>query len=440
VLKDHSAFTSLNDSLNITGNFDITDSQGLALVVTKYNCDVLFTKHTIKVNTIQEFTESPNLRFAFTHDVCSRIAQIISNRNNAFYSKLLGRTELGYEQDGWFGLIGMISGYWVRAFQPGSDKYKSLTISFKDLRESIDAVTPIGVTVENINGSERIRIESLDYFYRQETSIVLTESIYEESRKLDSKAYYSAINMGYSRGGDYEDSQGLDEPNTRTNWVTMIRAIAKTYKKIAKVRTDEYGLENLRRKPQSEFPDEDTRGDSDNWFLDLKRSNVAGFYEQNSWDDRLEELPTGIHSPETYRSMIFTPLQMFRRHAKWFMTGMETQRGRLITYANAIANSILRLKFIGESDYWKENQDINTNDLDLAVLTPWEIKFKYPTSPTLVQQLQGTTRVLVEGEYEEVSNLFFKIEFTTIEGEVKKGYIKNVKIRDEVEFTIIEAR
>lgn len=433
------AGSRITSDLNTSGveTFTVQQHEGLMLSVQFHGAiDITISKALLRVNEVAHFESSPNLAFAFYHDVWQRIIQILTGRNDAFYSKYFGRTELGYAQDGEGGLIGLMSGFWARAFDPQSEKYKSLTTSHKDLLESSDAVFNVGLGIEVVGFQERVRVEPIDYFYRERT-VIKFEIPVKEKRKVIANDFFSGLEFGYRRGGDYEDEQGLDEPNTRTNYVTPIRVSEKKYTKLARYRSDEYGMERLRRKPQEKFPNEDTRGDQDIWLLDLKRATTPSEYEQKIWSDRLQELPTGVHSPETYKAMFFTPLRMMFRHAKNFMVGIEPYRDRLITYANGVANVVLRTLFIGESKAYQENQDIDIADLDRTLLLPEEVTFKYPYSTDIIDAITGSTLDVVSGTEEMVPNYYFKCEFTNKYGELERGYIKNVKVRDEIEVTLV---
>lgn len=418
-------------------NFELEYNEGVACTFNfSGDAKAAFYNWDLKVNEVADIAPSNNLSFTFVHDTWSRIMQIITGRDNAFYSKYFGRKELGYKEDGEGGLIGLISGFWVRAFDPDSDKYKSLTTSHVETLESMDAVFNVGLGIEVVGFEERIRVEPVEYFYREETVIKLTGQIYDYKRKITPNDFYSGLEFGYRRGGDYEDEQGLDEPNTRSSSVTPIRKSNKKYKKLARFRSDEYGLERLRRKPQLNFPDEDTRGDSDIWLLDVKRGSVDGSFDQKIWSDRLSELPSGIFSPPTYKSAFFTPLRMLFRHAKTFMDGIEPYRDRLITYANGVANVVLKTKFIGENKAYQENEDIPVADLDRALFKPEEVTFKHAYSDDLFNLINGKTKTIVGGEVEEVSNLLFAMSFIDRVGKIESGYITNIKITEDIEFTV----
>jgi len=54
---------------------------------------------------------------------------------------------------------------------------------------------------------------------------------------------WMGVEFGNEQGGTYEEACGLDEPNTRSTYTTIINRVTQKYTKIAKYRTDTYGPE-----------------------------------------------------------------------------------------------------------------------------------------------------------------------------------------------------
>ena len=425
---------------------DVGFDEGIMLVLNPITDTMFrFHKHTLIVSEKTQYDSSPNLDCIFNHDLNSRLLYIISGRNNAYYSKYFGRTDLLdsngsqiYAEDGDGGLIGVMSGLWARAFDKSSVKYKSLTIAWKDLNNSNHAVFNTGIGIETVGLQERVREEDLKYFYQNEVAVRLPNQIKNVKRTVDKDLFFSGMTFGYDKAGDYEDSMGLDEPNTKTDYITPIRKSTKKYKKTSKVRTDEYGMELARRKPQLTYPDEDTRYDEGKWFLDLKRTDGLGYEQREGvstppdaeWD-RLQALPTGIHSPETYRSMHFTPLRMLLRHAWVFRSGMEKYLSKYIKYISAVSNSQMETWGINDAQPYKENADIKVGDVDRSRFLPEIVEFEHAVSDELMEWINGTTELEYGGEVENIPNMYFKFEYQNENGILERGYLLNLKPNKE---------
>src|SRR5690606_39103800 len=167
-----------------------------------------------------------------------------------------------------------------------------------------------------------VRCEDLKHFYRNEVIVDLEGEVTKYKKSIDKDLFFSGTTVGCDKGGDYENEIGLDEPNTKTSTVTPLRKTENKFQRISKIRSDDYGMEIIRRKPEALFPDEDTSQDEHNWFLDLKKTS-GDVLTQKRWYDRLISLPTGVLSPETYKGMLFTPYRILKRHGWVLRAGME---------------------------------------------------------------------------------------------------------------------
>lgn len=394
------------------------------------NWDLNFANSPRSFYTLNEtsfYEASPNLSFIFHHDLMQRLMYIITGKKDAFYSKYFGRTEKGYVQNGPGGLIGNISGFWLRAFDPISKRYKSLTTSIKDLIESDKAVFNIGVGIESNEFGERVRFEDLKYFYRNEVVVKFPLQVNNVVRKTDSSLFFSGLELGYELGGDYEDSNGLDECNTNVKWITPIRKSENKFVKKSKIRSDEYGSELTRRKPQSQFPDEDTNRDDNIWFLDLQETDGIG-YRQRKWNEgRLEEEPKGIFDPNSWHGAFFTPQQMLFRHAWIFRGGMEPYLNKYIKYGSSGGNKNVEIWIKDNPKKYKQSDDILTGDTERSRFLPELIECEHPIDDVLMDWILGTTEVMVEGQMEKVPNYYFKMQFINENGKTERGYLMSLK-------------
>src|SRR5690606_33482514 len=95
-----------------------------------------------------------NSKMILAHELGDRLAKIITNKEKAFYSEILGRTDIGYPNDGKAALTGFAHGMWIRGFDriPITDenKYKPFKTSLKDYMQSLSAIWNIGMGIEII--------------------------------------------------------------------------------------------------------------------------------------------------------------------------------------------------------------------------------------------------------------------------------------------------
>ena len=424
----------------------LNSNQGIMLCMRTYGGEdwnnygpgVFFKSSNLYINTTTFYENSNNLSCLFFHDAIDRLLYIMTGEKNKFYSKFFGRQSSGkYMQNGEAGLVALISGFWARAFDTNSDRYKSMQLSLKNAISSAQAVWNIGVGIETVNLKQRLRFEKLEYFYQQQIVIKLPNQLTNVVRTIDSNLFFSGTEIGFEYGGDYESEVGLDEPNTRTKTVTPIRKSDLKYSRISKIRGDDTGLELIRRKPQLLYPDEDTSQDEHNWWLDLKETYTG--LEQLTWEDVLQEEPNGVISPNNYKGMRLTPLRMLFRHGFVLRAGLEPYYNKFIKYASSKANTLLSMFFIGETKAYKENDDILVNDLDRARFLPDIIEGEHYIDDELMDIINGTTRIFYEGEWENIPNIYFKFQFINEKEEVETGYLLDLDIKDTCKFKFQKA-
>jgi len=324
-------------SINYDGFIDVEVGESLAIEAWQHvdfhndnNARLNITLSNIKGTLFIEedsFFDKSSSNAILIHELMDRSVTIATGQENAFYSDFLGRTDLGYSVDGPGSLMAATHGFWVRGFDkfpiPSEvpkieNLFKPLTTSFKDAVTSIDAIHNIGIGIETIGSRERIRLEPKSYFFNNNVTIRLPNQIKKAKRSVAVEYYYSKIEVGAEKGGNYEEANGLDEFNTKSTYTTVIDRVKGDYSKVSKYRTDSYGLEFARRKPKSENDTEDTPYDTDVFLLDLKRGPTVGVFEQRKWRDDFEKAPTGIFDPDSATNLRFSPFNCLIRHSWWF--------------------------------------------------------------------------------------------------------------------------
>jgi len=428
-------------SVNYSGIIDVEEGESLSInaqqhVDFKNNNNA---KLDIKLTNISgdlyveedSFYDKSQTNAILAHEFIDRLVTIGTNKEKAFYSEFLGRTDLGYTNDGPGAFTAVTHGFWVRGFDKlpiptlGPPKvenlFKPLTSSFKDAVSSIDAVWNVGIGIETIGRKERVRLEELAFFYNNNVTIRLPFQVKKVKRTVATEYYYSSLEFGSEKGGTYEEAMGLDEFNTKSNYTTIINRLKSTYSKITKYRFDSYGMEFARRKPKSLNDTEDTSYDNDVFMLDLKRGFTSVF-EQRKWQDDFEKEPTGIFSPDTVTNLRFSPFNILLRHSWWFGGGFKKYATDYVRYGSSISNSKLKTKKIGKPEYAEDGKIINSELLPARFFPEW-IEFEAKCTFDIMQQVEGTSVFFGK----EVRNFYGLVEFINEDNEKEKGFLFNLK-------------
>ena len=376
------------------------------------------------------FFEKSQTKAVLAHELLDRLVTIGTNKEKSFYSEFLGRTDLGYAVDGPGAFTGITHGFWIRQFDklpiPSEvpkveNLFKPMTTSFKDATASIDAVWNVGIGIETAGNKERVRLEELSYFYNNNVTIRLPFQVKNVKRSVATNYYYSGLEFGSEKGGDYQEAMGLDEFNTRSNYTTIINRVKEVYSRISKYRTDNYGPEFARRKPKSLNDTEDTPYDTDNFMMDLKRG-ALNVFEQRKWQDDFEKEPTGVFNPETANNLRFSPFNCLLRHSWWFGGGFKKYTTDYVRYGSSVANSQLKTKLIGKNEYTENGNIINSELMKPRFFPEW-VEFEHVCNFEVMQMVEGKTVILGK----EIMNFYGLVEFINENNEKEKGFLFNLK-------------
>lgn len=404
----------------------------LNINITNIECDL----------TIEEdsFFEKSVSKTILPHELAERLVEIISNKK-CVYSDALGRTDIGYPVDGikTGALCGVSHGFWVRGFDylPIStdeklNPFKPLTTSLKDFIESYSATWNLGFGIETFGNTERVRIEPLEFFYNRNITIILPDSV-KIKQSIDTDSIYSSLEIGYEKGGSYEEAFGLDEYNGLSKFVTIITRVKNVFVKRSKYGADSYGKEFARRKPKIKYGTQDTRYDTDIFLNDMKRGLGPVFLERK-WQDDFEQAPTGTFSPETATNLRLSPFNLLLRHGRFVSSCLQKNTTDFISYISSNGNSKLKTKLIGGNEYAEDGQIINS-ELSRPRFTSEIVEFNHQIDFNILQMLDGYT--MINGK--RIPNIYGRIQYKNQEtNTIEYGYLFNCKI-NEGEFKLLKA-
>lgn len=165
-------------------------------------------KETYLAFKSKTIAESSNVSTVLLFEAVKRCCEYYTNVQDCFYSDLLGRTDLGYAQDGEASLIGLTSGNKLRGIN------KPVLISLKDILEFINARFCVGFSFEIINGKWMFRLEKLSYYYRKNEVVLDLGPVYDIKKKTVEKGYWNMFIYGYSGKLDIGQVNAIDEFNT----------------------------------------------------------------------------------------------------------------------------------------------------------------------------------------------------------------------------------
>ena len=312
----------------------------------------------------------------------------------------------------------VLHGMWLRGSYAGVKNYKPISTTFTDFLASLNAIYPIGLDINN----GKMKIEGRSYFYQNYVTIDLGE-VSELHIKPDSEDYMTSIEAGPVKSGAYDESQGLDEYNRKTQYDTILDKTDNILELTHVYKTDSYGLESIRRDhPEVGLqvnPDDDSKYDDDKWFVDAVLPSGQTAYEPGHWSERFAKAPTGVYSPETAFNFWFSPINIILRHGPWIKPALLHYLESFVAYNSSDGNSALVTQLIGGNTY-TQNVGIQVIDFDRSMHKAKLATFKAPISWA---QLNGTTL--------NRPNRYGQVQFTRF-GIKYRGFMMEVKTAEGI--------
>ncbi len=375
-------------------------------------------------------------------DLFERLTHITTGKKENFYSEFYGRPDKGYLSNGNGAQVVVKHGFWTRNFnkfplstRTNINPFKPLTTSFRDALQSAKVIHNVGIGIERIGFSERLRIEPRKYFYQPIVTVRLNNPASKIKRTPATRYYLSSLEIGYEKGGIYEEAMGLDEYNAKSKYTTcIIQPNPQTL--ISPFRTDSYGDEFTRRKQKFRFETTDTPGDNDIWMVDAKL-NQAGMYDHRKWRDDFAESPLGTYDPESAYNLRFSPLNLIlTRHAWVISAAFKRYLTKFLRYSSSTANSRLKTKLrtdapyqldpsatVGNGNSYAENDSVVNSELQQARFLAEYVEFDHAIDFDIMQQIEGQT--VQNGK--TIENKYGLFEFTNEQGLKEWGFLISAK-------------
>lgn len=378
-----------------------------------------FERSTFKI-TAPTYYKATEAKSVLVHEAFNQVIDAIADSDNNFESEFYGRTDsqkINYSDDGCGSLIAITNGLNIREFPD-----KPVFCSFKDLYESMDCLHNIGMGI--VDG--KVRIEPLSYFFDTGTKIISLPLVNNIETSNDNKRYFNKIDIGYEKW-ESEFHGGLDDPNAKHEYATIIASVRNTYTRLCKYLTSTYTIEFTRRKNIQILSTEDWRYDNNNFLIALKRA-AYGAFAPELYSDSFSS-GSGMISLDTAYNLRFTPKRLLLAHLNILTAGLQLINGAIkfvFGEGNTLLSTAKDTTIYGgqcQEDYTGhelgENDDIEWNDANALNIEPlWlpEIySFEYPLSYSEFKTIKA--------------NPYGYIEFYKKEGEIKKGFILNMGYR-----------
>ena len=363
-------------------------------------------------------------------DLFERIIAKITGKNNLFKSNVFG---IGGDYED----MVVDNGFWARGFPDSiteaddNEKEIQFNTSFIHAFNAYNLLEPLCWFTEVVGKQEVVRIEKATHTMKNFIGVRLpsVDKIVDKGQK---KEFFTGAKIGHKKSLEYEEINGLDEPNGLSEFGTHVSKGEMVYDISVEYRNDSVAYELVRRKPFSLFPKEDTPRDKDIFMHDAKYVN--GIYYHNLWGDWFDSAPTGIFSPETAWNLRLSPMnRLFYGHGYSIKRGLYHFPQKSVRFDSSNANQNLKTTYNGKTLH--EGGSFLVGDLEKARIEPLAVEMTFAMTQDIENQIKGTTNV----DGEEVPNFFGLFEYQK-EGATRYGRLVSLKADEESKLTLINAR
>ena len=260
----------------------------VGLTYTERSVTDMFENGFADINIKSEGAEAPvlSVQSSLAHEAFTRIAQVITNNINPFFSTILGRKDselIKYDFDGEASKTALTNGKLIRGF---NNTEAPLTANADDLFKSLQTNYKLGLGVEIINGNKTLRCESVDYFYDPRIAFTI-EGVKNIKRSFDKSKIYNKVELGYVKGESDEIREGLFDYNNKTKWSNVISTIDKTFKLLSPYSASNLGINEARKLQKNDEPTKDSKYDEINYLIDLVRNENPNLIVNGNFESEL---------------------------------------------------------------------------------------------------------------------------------------------------------
>ncbi|MFN8299495.1 MAG: hypothetical protein U0T75_10335 [Chitinophagales bacterium] len=218
------------------------------------------------------------------NEVLSRLAEAYTGDCLRVYSDYFGRVDAQpYPSavNGCGALACITSGLKIRTKDQGfirigdSEFTPGFTLSMRECFDALNAIHNIGMGIEpdlvRNDGSDWLRIEPMEYFYRDDVLLTCT-GIRELRREFDPTKAFDRATIGYSNW-ETESVNGLNDVFGKREYRTSLKQLRNLYERLCPFIASDYAIEITRR--QYGNTTKDWRYDNDTFIICLRNGSLG---------------------------------------------------------------------------------------------------------------------------------------------------------------------
>lgn len=357
------------------------------------------------------------------HEAFARVLQSITDTSDPFRSNFYGRTDsapITYAADGAGSLKSIINGHLLRG------SVKPLYCTLKQLIDASMAMDGVGISIEKVSGVERVRVESLSFFY-QAKRLMRLDYVKDIEKEVAEDMYANELDNGNDVWTNNKTTNN-DEYNAARSWTLPITQLKKKLSLRNPYITSGSLLETVRR--LSIDPTKDTEQDNSNFVIQLRRN--GGFEPDRNQDF---STVTGIIDPASAYNLKLSPKRCLLKNGKTLRSFLEKYKDQSIKFSFGDGNTGMSTRLSSETADVVEAADQLISSLDRPLFLPEVYSIKAKLTRQQLIDLQTT-------DPSATANVWQFIEFSDTNKNYKRGYVLEAKPSpdsNECDLTLLRA-
>lgn len=223
------------------------------------------------------------------------------------------------------------NGYKIRDIKTESGKEYPMSMSFRDLFESLNAMDCIGWSIVNEEDGLCLRVERWDWFYKDE-EVLTIEDVNELKTSLNKDLCVTEFEIGYDKYVTSDVYNSIENLHSERKYASAVKALSNKVSAKSKIIADNYAIEETRRAQFQVKPSESFEHDESVFVFELGAGGLDGsFVIRSSAEDCV-----GIERPIEFINAKLTPRQCAARWADYLFA---MNGAKALKYVTSSANS-----------------------------------------------------------------------------------------------------
>jgi hypothetical protein len=221
------------------------------------------------------------------------------------------------------------NGYKIRDIKTESGKEYPMSLSFRTLFESLNAMDCIGWSIVNEEDGLCLRVERWDWFYKDDEVIVI-EGANELKTSLNKDLCVTEFEIGYDKYVTSDVYNSIENLHSERKFASAVKALSNKVSAKSKIIADNYAIEETRRAQFQVKPSESFEHDESVFVFELGLGG-SPFVIRSSAEDCV-----GIKRPTEFINAKLTPRQCAARWADYLFA---MNGAKALKYVTSSANS-----------------------------------------------------------------------------------------------------